>query len=235
MYAAPFFWNAWGRLYDTVKTGTPGFDLAHGEPIFAYLARRPEDAAIFNSAMTSATAADTPTILSAYDFSQFKKIVDVGGGHGALLRAILERHPTATGVLSDQPAVLAGATALQASAVGSRCELIAADMFRSVPAGGDAYILKRVLHDWSDAESVQILNACRRAIAADGRILVMDWIVKPPNQPDPAKWMDLNMLALLTGRERTEQEFRALFAQAGFRLTRTVPTARLGIVEGEPV
>jgi hypothetical protein len=234
MYAE-LFWDAWGKLYETVKTGRPGFQCAHGEAMFDYLQQRPAAAAIFNAGMTSASGLDVPLLLAAYDFSAFRTIVDVGGGHGALLRAILERAPNSVGVLCDRPEVLAGATELTKSAVAQRCTLVGIDMFESVPAGGDAYVLKRILHDWSDDESVVILRNCRRAIAADGKVLVMDAVVKPPNQPDPAKWMDLNMLALLTGRERTETEFGELFAKAGFRLTRIVPTTRVSIVEGVPV
>lgn len=234
MYAE-LFWDAWGKLYETVKTGRPGFQLAHDEALFDYLTQRPAAAAVFNAGMTSSSNLDVPRLLAAYDFSAFRTIVDVGGGHGALLRAILEQAPNAAGVLCDRPEVLAGAHEVTQSAVANRCTLVAIDMFESVPAGGDAYVMKRILHDWSDDESVQILRNCRRVIAADGKVLVMDAVVKPPNQPDPAKWMDLNMLALLTGRERTETEFRELFARAGFRLTRIVPTPRVSIVEGMPV
>jgi SAM-dependent methyltransferase len=233
-YGEPFMWGAWGDLYQSVKTGKPGFELVHGETFFDYLARRSAEAAVFNAAMTSASAIDLPVILNAYDFSGFSKIVDVGGGHGALLQAILERCPHAAGVLCDQPSVLAGADELKHSDVAARCELAGADIFQSVPAGGDAYILKRVLHDWSDAEAVQILQNCRRAIVPGGKLLVMETVVKPSNQPDQAKWMDLNMLVLLSGRERTAEEFAELYAKAGFRLTRVIPAARLSIVEGVP-
>jgi SAM-dependent methyltransferase len=234
MYGEPFVWKAWGDLYQTIKTGRPGFDQAHGESFFDYLGRHPADAAVFNAAMTSATSVDVPNILGAYDFSGFAKIVDVAGGHGALLRAILERCPKAKGVLCDLPSVVAGASAIKGSSVEARCELVGADMFQSVPAGGDAYVLKRIIHDWSDAEAARILQSCRRAIAPGGKLLVIDAVVKPPNQPDPAKLMDLNMLVLLTGRERTDDEFRDLYALAGFELTRIVPTPRVSIVEGVP-
>lgn len=235
MYGEPFFWRAWGDLYETVRTGIPGFERVHGERFFDHLAQHPSDAAIFNAGMTSASSLDLPAILNAYDFSGFAKIVDVGGGHGALLRGILERCPTAAGVLCDLPSVVADANEIAGSSVATRCELVGTDMFQSVASGGDAYVLKRVIHDWNDADALRILQSCRRAIASNGRLLLMENVVKPPNQPDPAKLMDLNMLVLLTGRERTEDEFRELYARAGFRLTRVVPATRLSIVEGVPV
>ena len=234
MYGEPFFWRSWGDFYETVKTGKPAFERVHGDTLFAYLARCPADSAVFNAGMTSASSVDVPAILDAYDFSGFAKIVDVAGGHGALLRGILERNPNAAGILCDMPSVVAGAAELEHSNVRTRCELVGADIFQSVPAGGDVYLLKRILHDWSDPEAVQILRSCRRAIVPGGKLLVMEAVVQPPNRPDPAKWMDLNMLVLLTGRERTEEEFGELYARAGFRLTRVVPTMRLSIVEGIP-
>ena len=232
MYGEPFFWRSWGDLYETVKSGEPGFEHVYGSTFFDYLARNGEGAAIFNAAMTNASSIDLPGILSSYDFSTFEKIVDVAGGHGALLRGILEICPHAKGVLCDLPAVLSGATEITRSRVADRCDLIAADMFQAVPPGGDAYILKRILHDWSDAESIRILQNCRRAIAASGKLLVIEVVVQRPNQPDVAKLLDLDMLVLLHGRERTEEEFRELFAAAGFRLTRVIPAARISIIEG---
>jgi O-methyltransferase domain/Dimerisation domain len=234
MYGEPFFWRAWGDLYDTIKTGKPGFEHAHGIGFFEYLAQHADDAAIFNAGMTSASSFDVPGILNAYDFSVFNRIVDVAGGHGALLRGILETCPNVKGVLCDLPSVTAGASEIIQSGVANRCEVVGTNMFQSVPAGGDAYILKRILHDWSDAESARILRNCRRAITADGKLLVIEFVVKPPNQPDAAKMMDLNMLVLLTGLERTAEEFHELYASAGFRLTRIVPAMRLSIIEGVP-
>jgi O-methyltransferase domain len=217
---------------ETVKTGKPAFERVYGEAFFEYLARNPVEGAIFNAGMTGFSNIDVPAILDAYDFSSLARIVDVAGGHGALLRGILERYQDSRGILCDLPSVTAGATELKRSDVATRCELVAADFFESVPAGGDAYILKRILHDWNDDEAIHILKNCRHAIAAGGKVLVMEQAVKPSNQPDPAKWMDLNMLTLLTGRERTEAEFGDLYARAGFKLTRVVPAMRLSIVEG---
>src|SRR5262249_2901329 len=218
--------------YATVKDGGPAFPRVHGERFFDYLGGHPAAASIFNAGMTSSTRVDVRAILDAYDFSGFGRIVDVAGGHCKLLEAILERYPGARGVLCDLPSVLDGATDFKRSAVASRCELLSADFFQSVPGGGDAYILKKILHDWSDDEAVRILQSCRRAIAPHGKVLIIECVVQPSNQPDPAKWMDLNMLVLLTGRERTAAEFGELYSRAGFKLSRIVPAGRVALVEG---
>jgi hypothetical protein len=233
LVGGPAYWNAWGDLAETVRTGAPAFDRVHGESFFAYLGNHPDVAALFDATMTSLSAIDLPFVLDAYDFARFTTIVDVGGGRGALLRGILERHPHARGILCDVAAVLA-ANVIGSSSVGARCEVVPIDMFESVPSGGDAYLLKRILHDWNDAEAGRILRNCRRAMAAHGTLLVIDSVVSPPNQPDPAKWMDLNMMVLLTGRERTAEDFGELFASAGFRVSRIVPAGRVSIVEGAP-
>ena len=230
----PMVWRAWGAFEAAIMTGEPAFDHVFGEPFFAYLERRPAEAHRFHAAMTSLSGSELPAILAAYDFSGCRRIVDVGGGQGALLRGILERHPHARGVLFDLPSVVAEADDARAASVAGRCEIVGGDMFHAVPAGGDAYLLKMIVHDWADAEAIRILRNCREAIADDGRLLVCDTVVKPSNGPDPAKWADLNMLTLVTGRERTEDEFRELYAAAGFRLTRAVPAGDHTILEGVP-
>ena len=226
MYGQPSFTNAWGDLYETVRSGRSHFERHHDGTLFDYLASHPDEAAVFNRGMTSLTAIDVPAILGAYDFSRFKRIVDVAGGHGALLQAILDRYPGARGILFDVPSVISGARATD------RCELVEGDMFHSVPAGGDLYMMKKIIHDWDDARAVQILDHCRRGLVPGGCVLVIDCVLEPSNRPDLGKWLDLNMLALLPGRERTESEFAELFARAGLRLTRVVPAGRMAIVEG---
>jgi hypothetical protein len=148
---SPYVWRPWGRLDTSIATGQPAFDQVFGEPFFEYLAHAPEDAEAFNVYGTSVNRGILPSILAAYDFSGLTKIVDVGGGQGALLQGILERYPTATGVLFDLPAVVAGAHDIRESAVAGRCDTIGGDMFQVVPAGGDAYLLKAILHDWDDS------------------------------------------------------------------------------------
>ena len=231
----PVNWQPWGELEKTILTGKPAFDQVHGVPFFEYFGQNSEDGAVFNAAMTSLSSVDLRAILAVYDFSEFGIIVDVGGGNGALLRGILERYSQAQGILCDLPSVVANAYQIRNASVESRCQLVGIDMFQSVPAGGDVYILKQILHDWNDNEAVQILRNCRQAISAHGKLLHIGEVLKPPNEPDFAKWLDLNMLVQLTGRERTEMEFRELFAMAGFKLTRVIPTAGPTIVEGIPV
>lgn len=235
LMGSPFVWQPWGRLYDAIKTGTPAFDHVFGESFFEYLERTPQDGAVFNVAMTRGSSNHVPAILAAYDFADCTKIVDVGGGHGALLRGILEQYPHLTGVLCDLPSVVAAAYELQNSSVADRCEFAGTDMFQSVPAGGDVYILKSILHDWNDAQALQLLRNCRRAIRHDGKLLHIGTVLKPSNEPDFGKWLDLTMLVLLPGRERTEAEFRELYAAAGFHLTRVIATDGPTIVEGVPM
>ena len=227
LMGAPFIWRPWGQLYEATLTGQPAFDRVYGEPFFAYLGHSPEDAAVFNELMTSSTS--VPAILGAFDFSGFMKIVDVGGGKGILLRGILERYPHATGVLCDLPSVVADAHELNASAVSARCEIVGGDMFNALPTGGDIYVLKRIVHDWSDAEAIQILRNCRQVISEHGRILLIERIIDL-NDASP----DLMMLILVTGRERTEKEFRTLLAAASFDVGRIIPAGEHSIIEGVP-
>jgi hypothetical protein len=230
LLGAPPIWRPWGELYEAIVSGRPAFDQVYGEPYFTYLGHRDQEAALFNAAMTSDS--NLSAILDAYDFSGFAKIVDVGGGQGALLRGILEQSPQATGVLYDLPSLVAQGHELKNSAVAERCEVVGGDMFDSVPAGGDAYILKRIIHDWSDAEALEILRNCRQAMSDQGTLLLIESIRQPAHHADPATAADLMMLVLVTGRERTEEEFRELYAAAGFTLTRVLPAGGRSIIEG---
>jgi hypothetical protein len=232
VFGSPQFWRPWGQLTQALRSGQPGFNLAFGEPHFTYLSHNPEEAAAFNAAMTSGTRSQLGAILNAYDFSGFARVVDVGGGQGGLLRAILERCPQTQGVLFDMPSTVAGE--LKGSAVEARCEFSGGDMFQDVPMGGDAYVLKWILHDWSDTEGIQILRNIRQAMRAEGKLIVIERLIGPSNQPDPVKWGDLMMLVMLTGRERTEVEFRDMFAAAGFKLTRVLAAGEFAVMEGTP-
>ncbi|HEU4368605.1 MAG TPA: methyltransferase [Methylomirabilota bacterium] len=235
MLGAHFVWRPLGDLYESVRTGTGGFRRLYGEPFFAWTTTHPEDGAVFQAAMTSGSAQRLPAVLAAYDFSRFECVVDVGGGHGALLAGILTASPRTRGVLYDLPSVVTGADALRAPDIAGRCEVVGGDFFDAVPAGGDAYLLSRIIHDWDDEAALKILGHCRRAIRADGRLLLFESVSKPPNEPDPNKFLDVWFIGG-GGRERTEAEYRALLRRAGFALARAVPTgAPSAILESHPV
>ena len=175
--------------------------------------------------------------MRSYDFSDVGVLVDVGGGEGALLANILAANPGVGGVLFDQEHVVAGAgDLLERAGVADRCEVVAGSFFEAVPGGGDAYLLKSVVHDWDDAEAVEILRSCRKAMGGTGKLLVVEPVIGPGNEPDPAKYSDLNMLVILGGRERTASEFERLYAEAGFDLTGIVRTgSAFAVIEGVPV
>lgn len=228
-------WDAWKRLDESVRTGA-AVDLIFGESLFDYFAHQdPEAGERFSRALTNTTSAMDEVIAAAYDFSAITTLVDVGGAHGGLLAAILAAHPTVHGVLFDLPEVIEAArTHASGLAVGERIELITGDAFQAVPPAG-AYMMRMILHDWNDEECGAILRACRRAISPDGRLLVIEQILPPGNEPSLSKLSDLEMLVCVHGQERTEAEFRALYEAAGFRLSRIVPTqSPFTIIEGIP-
>lgn len=230
-------WRPWGQLMDSVVTGEPAFDRTFGTRFFDYLQQHPAAAARFDALMVEQTQPWARAILDAYDFSGIGTLVDVGGGYGALLAAILNAHPGLNGVLYDLPHVVEGAwPRLLAAAVAERCEAIAGDFFNAVPEGGDTYLLKNILHDWDDDQCITILGNCRRVMPAEGRLLVVEVILPPSSEPHYGHYFDLNMLVLLTGRERTEAEYRKLFEAAGFSLSRIVATTSdVSVIEGRPV
>lgn len=226
-------WRTWGEILYSVKTGKPTFDHLHGMPIFPYLAQNPEAAAIFDQVMTSATAVNSAAVTASYDFSSIKTLVDVGGGHGSFLAAILKANPNLKGILSDLPPVVAGAKQ-HLEELNGRCKLIAGDFFESVPSGGDAYMMKYIIHDWDDERAITILKNCHRVMPEDGKLLVVENVIPLGNEPSVGKFSDLEMLLMTSGgRERTETEFRDSFASAGFKLINITPTqCPLSVVEG---
>jgi SAM-dependent methyltransferase len=227
--------EAWSDLLTSVKTGEPAFERVHGMKVFEYLARHPEHGKVFGESMTSLSRVENPAVAEAYDFSGVRTLVDIGGGHGSLLATILRRNATLRGVLFDRAEVIERARKdehVTAPEVAGRIELVAGDFFESVPQGADAYIMKYIMHDWEDESARRILQHCRRAMAPGGRVLVVDTVIPAGNEPFWGKLLDLNMLALTGGLERTEAQFAALFASAGLKLRRVVPTScPLGIVE----
>jgi SAM-dependent methyltransferase len=227
---------AWGNLLTTVQTGEPAFTRTFGMPFFEYLARNPERGHLFDQSMTGVHGGETAPMLEAYDFSGFDTVVDVGGGNGLLLASLLERHPRPTGIVFDTPAVAEHARAtLARTSLDGRCRIEAGDFFEAVPAGGDAYILRHILHDWEDAEAAAILRNCGQAMQPDGRVLVVENVIRPGSEPGFGKWLDLMML-VIGGRERTAEQYEALFSHAGLRLSRIVPTAHeISILEAVPL
>lgn len=236
MYAEEQY-RAWADLLYSVRTGAPAFPHQFGADYFTYLAQHPEADRVFNAAMTGWTTQLATAVVDAYDFSPFGTIVDVGGSYGTLLAAILRRNPGTRGILFDQPHVAAAAAEhLAAAGVADRCTTVGGDFFVALPAGGEAYVLAQILHDWDDERSVAILRQCRRVMPDDGKLLVVELVLPEGEEPFLGKWLDLHMLVLLGARERTAAQYDALFQAAGFRLTRVVPTPPgPSVVEAIPV
>lgn len=233
-------WLGWGRLAESVMTGQPSMGPRSERSFLDRHLADPEAGAIFDAAMTAMTAGHAPAVIEAYDFSPCSRIVDVGGGRGTLLAAILKANPGSRGVLFDLPPVIAAARPfINGEGLADRCELIGGDCFAGVPADGDLYVMKAVIHDWDDTRSVTILNNCRRAMRSTGRLLVVDRVlpesIEASERLCEMAFSDLNMLVLAGGRERTATEFQTLFRSAGFHLLRVVPTTLpYSLVEGVP-
>jgi ubiquinone/menaquinone biosynthesis C-methylase UbiE len=219
----------WGEILGTVKTGETGFDRVFGMGRFRYLAQIPEAAANFNEAMACLATQVANAVVTAYDFSRFDSIVDVGGGYGTLIAAILKVNPTMRGVLFDAVSVVEGAKKrIEAAGLSERCEVVAGDFFESVPRGGEAYVLSHTIHNWDDDRSVAILKNCGRAMAKHGKLLLVEMIMPPSEEQNTTSYQlvmtDLQMMLMTGGRERTEAEYEALLNMAGFRLARIIPT-----------
>jgi len=233
MAGDPTFTRACGEMAHSVRTGAPAFDHVFGAPFFDYLSTHSEAGVVFNQGMANFSAVENPAIAAAYEFPPGARVVDVGGGHGGFLAEVLKAHPGVRGVLYDLPEVVRDATYL--TPLADRCEVLAGDFFSAVPSGADVYVVKRILHDWADDVCIRILKTLRRAMAAGGRVLAIDAVIAPAGQPDMNKVSDLVIMVVAPGRERTEEEFARLYAAAGFRLTRVIPTASaLSIVEAVP-
>jgi ubiquinone/menaquinone biosynthesis C-methylase UbiE len=231
-----FFWAAWGEVLHSVRTGETGIQKALGVSEYEYLAQHPEDASHFNAAMIGYHGAEPAAIVEAYDFCGSGTVVDVGGGSGNLLGTILTANPSLRGVLFELPQVVSDARRnLGAIGVADRCEFVGGDFLQALPEGGDVYIVSHCIHNWDEASCVRILANCRRAMAGRGRLLVVEAVISAGDEPDPAKILDLAMLVVPGGQERTESEYRDLLEKAGFRLTRVVPTrTSASIIEAVP-
>jgi len=229
--------RCWGELEYSIRTGKTAFDHIFGQPVFDYLSAHPDKAKIFDAAMVGIHGAETQAMLDAYDFAGVGTLVDVGGGNGSVLCATLKRHPALRGLLYDLPGVIERARQTIAQAgLGDRCRAIGGSFFETVPSGGDAYLMRHIIHDWTDEQSLTILRHCRSAMGPAGRLLLVESVIPPGNAPSFAKQLDVNMLVIPGGKERTEAEYQALFQSADFRLTRIVPTAmEISIIEGTPL
>ena len=230
---SPWFAGAFDEIVYSLQTGKPAFEKVHGAPVFDYLGRHPDEASLFSETMIGFHGREPPAVAEAYDFSAFGTIVDVGGATGNLLATILARHEGPRGILFDRPHVVADAPALLAErCVQARVAIEAGDFFEKVPAGGDAYVLSHVIHDWSEAQCLTILGHVRKAMQPDGRLLLVEMVLPAGDTPHPGKVLDMVMLVLPGGRERTEEEYRQLLAKAGFRMTRVITTnSDVSIVE----
>jgi hypothetical protein len=228
--------RSWEQLPWCVETGKPASYKLNGIPMFDWMAQHPEKTVNFNNAMTDLSQGDAAAVVQSYDFSRFEHIVDVAGGHGTLLAAILEQAPKSRGTLFDMPHVIEGAKKARIlERFGDRCTLEAGSFFEFLPPA-DAYMMKYIIHDWYDPECIKILSNCRKGIRPGGRLLVVDQVVPAGNDPAISKIVDIEMLVLPGGMERTEQQFRDLFAASGFRLERIIPMpAPQCIIEGVPV
>lgn len=230
----PFHFRAYANLLDSLMTGKPAADVTFGMPVFEYLAKNPEYSKVFNDAMTALSAPVIGAALEAYDFSQIGVLVDVAGGHGEVLMSILKKYANVRGVLTDVGHVIDGAKPrIEAAGLSDRCQAVPCDFFRAVPTGGDAYIMKHIIHDWDDGRASTILKNIATAMGAKrGKVILLESVIAAGSAPDFGKFIDIEMLALPGGRERSEEEFRTLFAGAGFELTRVVPTkSPLSVVE----
>jgi hypothetical protein len=225
LVGSPFHWQAYGALEHSIRTGEVAFETVHGQPMWDYLDSHAAEHSIFDAAMTAMSREVADAVVDAYDFGGSGSVVDVGGGRGMLLSAVLQRHPSLDGVLFDRPDVVEGAHALLAAAgVAERCRVVGGSFFESVPEGADVYLLKAVIHDWPDVESVRILDTCRRAMPLHARLLLVEQLLDEALDPVRTAFSDLTMLVVAGGQERTTDEYASLLAQAGLTLTRTVPT-----------
>ena len=231
------YWAAWGNLLHSVRTGETAFVAVHGVDPWLYRSTRPEESAVFDRAMASLTALVSKAVIAAYDFGDFGVVVDVGGGTGAFLADILASNPGVRGVLFDQPHVVSGAPALlSAAGVDTRCEVVGGSFFDFVPDGGDAYVMKAVIHDWDDERAEAVLRTCRRQLSPSAVLLLVERVLAPPNEGAAGKMSDLNMLVSPGGQERTLPEFTALLGRCGFGSVREVPTrGPVSVIEARPV
>lgn len=227
----------WDGLHHAALTGEPGFDKVYGRPIFDYVGTNPELGPILDAGMTAIHGHETAAMMGAYDFSPIHVLADIGGGNGSLIGSVLKRYPKLKGILFDLGHVVGRARqSLKAYGIDDRCSVIEGSFFEFVPSGADAYLFRHVIHDWTDEQSIQILNNCRKVIPNNGRILIIEAVVPAGNEPSLSKDFDMTMLTFPGGIERTTEEYRYLLKQADFQISSITPTATMvSIVEGRPI
>jgi O-methyltransferase/methyltransferase family protein len=229
----PWHWQAWGALLENVKTGVTAFDSSSGRSLFDFLEHEPTAGDCFAAAMSELSSLSTSSIVKSYDFSSFRRVVDIGGGEGVLLQHLLEAYPTMQGVLFDREAVLAKARErLSGTPLAQRMEYQSGSFFDSVPKGGDAYLLKHILHDWNDETAGKLLRACLEQLGPYTRLLIVEYLLPSGNAFCHGKMLDLEMLVMCGGQERTQEEMKTLLAENGLSLERVIPTTSgLSLVE----
>jgi hypothetical protein len=234
--AGDWIWRGFEQLLYSVETGNSGLERSLGEPMFDWLGKHPDDAALFSETMIGFHGAEPAAVAAAYDFSGLQTLVDVGGASGDLLTTVMTNHPGSRGVLFDLSHALVGAAALiESRGLSDRITIKTGSFFDAVPGGGDAYLLSHIIHDWTEPQCLTILHNCRAAMNGGGRLLIVEMVIPEGNAPHPGKMLDMMMLVGPGGQERTEPEYRALLGKAGFRLTTVVPTASaVSVVEAMP-
>ncbi len=226
--------RAWADIEYSIRTGKMAFDKVFGKPVFEYLGEHPEKAKIFDAAMVGIHGRESDGIAAAYDFSKINVVADIGGGNGSQLIGLLTKCPHLKGILFDLPHVIERAKeGIAAAGLAGRCELVAGSFFEGVPSGADAYLMRHIIHDWDDEKSLTILRNCHKVMSADSKLLVVESVIPPGNEPFYGKFLDLVMLLIPGGKERTQAEYRKLFKQGGFELSRILPTeSEVSVVEG---
>jgi hypothetical protein len=228
-------YRSYGELLYSVRTGRSSFEHIYGLPVFEYLGTKPQLAALFDAAMTSIHGNETALMVAAYDWGSLGVVADVGGGNGSTLIGLLQSNPNLRGLLFDLPNVVERARdPIEKAGLADRCELVAGSFFESVPAGADAYVMRHIIHDWDDDRAVTVLSNCRKQLSASGRVLIVESLIPAGNGPAFSKWLDLTMLTIPEGRERTEAQYVELLAKAGLKLTQVLPTAgEISILEAQ--
>jgi hypothetical protein len=230
-------WRAWENLIHSVRTGETAFEKVYGENVFAYLSKHPDESAVFDEGMTGFSGKSSDAVADAYDFSKFKTLADIGGGQGILLSTILSKNPNLRGIVFDAPHVVSGATAtLQQFGLSDRCRAVGGNFFESVPAGCDAYIMKHIIHDWNDRDAERIIRTIRTAAKPGSYLLLAEMVIPTGDGAHPGKLLDLEMLAVASGKERTEPEYRDLLLRSGYRLNGITTTkSPICVIESQAV